>query len=68
MPEHDPKIEVGGQWLTRSEWKLLMHECSHDHWNHPGVRLLDGTEMSICTRCLYIQPTPIAKIIEGEEV
>jgi hypothetical protein len=66
--EHDPKIEVNGAWLTRAEWKDLMHSCPHPTWNHPGVTLLDGSEMSICTRCLYIQHTPIAKMIEQEAI
>lgn len=66
MAEKDT-VEVNGQMMTRAEWRALMEYCPHEHWNHPGVKLMDGTEMSICQRCLYIQPTAIAKIIEEQE-
>lgn len=62
------KIEVNGVWMTRSEWKDFINDCAHPTWNHPGVELMDGSEMSICSRCLFIQHTPIAKMIEGEQV
>lgn len=67
-PAAETKIEVNGTMMTRSEWREFQHECHHSTWSHPGVRLMDGSEMSICTRCLLIQHTPIAKMIEQEAI
>lgn len=61
----DPQIEVNGVMMTRMEWKHFIEDCPHEHYTHPGVELMDGTEMSICDRCKRIQHTVIAKMEEG---
>lgn len=62
------RTEVNGVMMTRGEWKDYMDACPHEHWTHPGVKLMDGSEMSICDRCKLIQHTPIAKMIEQEAI
>lgn len=62
------RVEVNGIWMTRREWKEYMEDCPHEHFSHPGVTLMDGSPMSICDRCKFIQHTPIAKMIEQGEV
>lgn len=63
----EPKVEVNGVMMTRGEWKQFMEDCPHEKFAHVGVELMDGSKMSICERCKYIQHEAIAKIIEGEE-
>lgn len=63
----EPKIEVNGVMMTRREWKHYMEDCPHEHFTHPGVTLMDGSPMSICDRCKFIQHEAIAKMIEGGE-
>lgn len=62
----EPRVEVNGVLMTRHEWKRYMEDCPHEKFSHPGVTLMDGSRMSICERCKYIQHEAIAKIIEGE--
>lgn len=62
----DAKVEVNGVMMTRREWKEYMDECPHESFAHVGVALMDGSRMSICERCKFIQHEEIAKIIEGE--
>lgn len=62
----ETRIEVNGTFMTRSEWKEFMNECPHERFVHPGVTLMDGSPMSICERCKFIQHEAIAKMIEGE--
>jgi len=61
------EIEVDGVKMTRAEWKAMIESCPHEEWAHVGVRLMDGSPMSICKRCKFIQHEAIAKIIEGQE-
>lgn len=60
----EKKVEVNGVLMTRREWKRFMDECPHEHFEHPGVTLMDGSRMSICKRCKQIQHEAIAKMIE----
>jgi hypothetical protein len=60
------RVEVNGVMMTRREWKEFMDECPHERFAHPGVTLMDGSPMSICERCKFIQHEAIAKMIEGE--
>ena len=60
------RIEVDGKMMTRQEWKRFMEDCPHEKFAHPGVKLMDGSKMSICERCKYIQHEAIAKMIERE--
>jgi hypothetical protein len=60
------KVEVNGVIMTRREWKEFMDDCPHERFAHPGVALMDGSPMSICERCKFIQHEAIAKMIEGE--
>jgi hypothetical protein len=62
----EAKIEVNGIMMTRQEWREYMNDCPHESFSHPGVELMDGSRMSICDRCKFIQHEEIAKIIEGE--
>lgn len=57
-------VEVNGMDMTRSEWKNYMNDCPHEHFTHAEARLMDGSKMSICNRCKYIQHEGIAKLIE----
>jgi hypothetical protein len=66
VTQAEPKIEVNGVMMTRREWKHYMEDCPHESFSHPGVTLMDGSRMSICDRCKFIQHEEIAKIIEGE--
>lgn len=61
-----PKVKVNGVMMTQREWKDYMQECPHEEFSHPGVELMDGSRMSICKRCKFIQHEEIAKLIEGE--
>lgn len=63
----EPKVEVNGVMMTRQEWKHFMEDCPHEHFAHPGVELMDGSQMSICERCKFIQHEAIAKMIERNE-
>jgi hypothetical protein len=63
----DGRVEVNDIMMTRAEWKDYINDCPHEHWTHPGVTLMDGSPMSICDRCKFIQHEAIAKIIEGGE-
>lgn len=64
----EAKIEVNGIMMTRQEWREYMNDCPHESFSHPGVELMDGSRMSICDRCKYIQHEEIAKMIEvGED-
>lgn len=65
--ELEPRVEVNGVMMTRREWKEYMEDCPHEKFSHPGVTLMDGSRMSICDRCKFIQHEAIAKMIEGEE-
>lgn len=60
-------VEVNGVQMTPSEWKTFMEDCPHESFSHPGVELMDGSRMSICDRCKFIQHEAIAKIIEEGE-
>lgn len=60
-------VEVAGVMMTRGEWKVFIDHCPHEHFTHAGVELMDGSKMSICDRCKFIQHEAIAKIIEGQE-
>ena len=62
----EPRVEVNGIMMTRQEWKHYMEDCSHESFTHPGVTLMNGSPMSICNRCKYIQHEAVAKMIEGE--
>lgn len=64
----ETRVEVNGVLMTRQEWKRYMDQCSHKHFTHPGVELMDGSRMSICNRCKFIQHESIAKMIEGGEL
>ena len=66
VTQEPPKIEVNGVMMTRREWKHYMEDCPHESFSHPGVELMDGSRMSICDRCKFIQHEEIAKLIEGE--
>ena len=68
LAELAPKVEVNGIKMTRREWKEFMEDCPHESFTHPGVTLMDGSPMSICDRCKFIQHESIAKMIEGEEI
>lgn len=61
-------IDINGVMMLYAEWKEYMHSCPHEHWTHAGVKLMDGSKMSICDRCKFIQHEAIAKIIEGEAI
>lgn len=63
----EKKVEVNGVLMTRREWKRFMEECPHESFSHPGVTLMDGSRMSICDRCKFIQHEAIAKMIENGE-
>ena len=63
----EPKIEVNGVVMTRRAWKHYMDDCPHESFSHVDVELMDGSRMSICDRCKFIQHEEIAKLIEGEE-
>jgi hypothetical protein len=63
----DDRVEVNGILMSIGEWKVYIEDCPHEHFTHPGVTLMDGSRMSICNRCKYIQHEAIAKMIEGEE-
>lgn len=52
--------------MTRREWKQFINDCPHEHFAHPGVTLMNGSRMSICERCKFIQLEAIAKMIERE--
>lgn len=67
VPAPEPRTEVSGVMMTRPEWKRFMEQCPHEHFTHAGVELMDGSPMSICDRCKFIQHEAIAKIIEGQE-
>lgn len=67
VAQPEPKIEVDGKMMTRREWKHFMEDCPHEHFAHPGVELMDGSRMSICERCKFIQHEAIAKMIERNE-
>lgn len=64
LAELESKIEVNGILMTRQEWKEYVEECPHEHFSHPGVELMNGSKMSICDRCKFIQHEAIAKMIE----
>lgn len=66
VTQPEPKVEVNGVMMTRQEWKHYMEDCPHESFSHPGVELMDGSRMSICDRCKFIQHEEIAKLIEGE--